>query len=171
MNADPVALAAKLKDARMAADLTQEQVASALALPHSAIFELEAGQRDVSTLQLARLAHVYGRSIASFFEEEAPSEEQVALVARLRTANVDGDELSHALRVYRAGVELVRLLQSDDADELARCDPNREMVARVIQLTLEAYQREKISQGKLRDLSSLLGISASTLLDQAEAAA
>jgi len=171
MNADPVALAAKLKDSRIAADLTQEQVASALDLPHSAISELEAGHRSVSTLQLAKLADVFGCSVASFFEEEALSGQQEALIARLRAANVDGDELSHALRVYRAGVELAQLLQSDDFDVLVRRDSGREMIAQVVQLALKAYRQKKISQGKLRDLSLLLRIPAGTLLDQVEAAA
>jgi hypothetical protein len=37
-------------------------------------------------------------------------------------------------------------------------------------LTLEAYRREEISQGKLRDLSALLNIPADELLALADAA-
>jgi hypothetical protein len=43
-------------------------------------------------------------------------------------------------------------------------------LARLAPRTLEAYRREEISQGKLRDLSALLSIPADELLALADAA-
>ena len=40
----------------------------------------------------------------------------------------------------------------------------------VLSLAIEAYRREMLSQGRLRDLSSVLGIAAEELLELAEAA-
>ena len=48
--------------------------------------------------------------------------------------------------------------------------PDREIVSQVVHLALEAYRREEISQGKLRDLSKLLNFSAKALVMLAEAA-
>jgi hypothetical protein len=57
-----------------------------------------------------------------------------------------------------------------DGSEQHPKQPDREIVSQVVHLALEAYRREFISQGKLRDLSSLLGIPAKTLVELAEAA-
>lgn len=115
MNIDQTTLAARLKDARIAASFTQEQVAQQLELPRTAIVQIEAGNRAVSTLELAKLAQLYGRSIAGFFSE-APSSEEDVLVALFRAAQVEGQDLpwqtevARYLDICRAGVELERLL-------------------------------------------------------------
>lgn len=117
MNIDPAELASRLKNARLAAEFTQEQVANAVDLPRSAIAQLEAGNRSVSTLELANLATLYGRPIASFFEDQPGTEEPDPLLALFRAANAEGDdepwqsEVSHYLGICRAGVELDRLLK------------------------------------------------------------
>ena len=73
-------LASRLKAARTATGLTQEAVAAALGLPRTAIVQIESGNRAVSTLELAKLAALYNRSIASFFEAQAPAEEEDVLL-------------------------------------------------------------------------------------------
>lgn len=115
MNIDQNTLASRLKEARIAASLTQEQVAQELELPRTAIVQVEAGNRAVSTLELAKLAQLYGRSIAGFFAD-APSAEEDVLVALFRAAQVEGkdlpwqSEVARYLEICRAGVELERLL-------------------------------------------------------------
>ena len=89
MNIDQMTLASRLKDARTTANMTQEQVAKALDLPRTAVVQLEAGNRAVSTLELAKLAQLYGRPISSFFEAAPPREEEDALVALFRAAQVE----------------------------------------------------------------------------------
>jgi Zn-dependent peptidase ImmA (M78 family)/transcriptional regulator with XRE-family HTH domain len=115
MNIDQITLASRLKEARIAASLTQEQVAQELDLPRTAIVQIEAGNRAVSTLELAKLAQLYGRSIVGFFAD-APSSEEDVLVALFRAAQVEGQDLpwqtevARYLEICRAGVELERLL-------------------------------------------------------------
>lgn len=116
MNIDQMTLASRLKDARTTANMTQEQVAQALELPRTAVVQLEAGNRAVSTLELAKLAQLYGRPISSFFEATPPREEEDVLVALFRAAQVEGQdtpwqtEVSRYLGICRAGVELEHLL-------------------------------------------------------------
>lgn len=115
MNIDQMTLGSRLKEARIAASFTQEQVAKALDLPRTAIVQAESGNRAVSTLELAKLAQLYGRPIASFFAEASAIEEDV-LVALFRAAQVEGQdmpwqsEVSRYLGICRAGVELEHLL-------------------------------------------------------------
>ena len=47
--------------------------------------------------------------------------------------------------------------------------PDREIVGQVVHLALEAFRREEISSGKMRDLCKLLGVPARELLQLAEA--
>jgi hypothetical protein len=69
------------------------------------------------------------------------------------------------------GKSYLELLHSfGDTKQPQQRKPDREIVSQVLHLALEAYRREGISQGKLRDLSSLLDIPAQTLLELAEAA-
>ena len=116
MNIDQVTLASRLKDARNIANLTQEQVSKALAIPRTAMVQLEAGNRAVSTLELAKLAELYGKPIASFFEPVPPKEEEDVLVSLFRAAQAaDRDlpwqqQVARYLTICRAGVELERIL-------------------------------------------------------------
>jgi Zn-dependent peptidase ImmA (M78 family)/transcriptional regulator with XRE-family HTH domain len=112
MPIDQSILASRLREARLAANLTQEQAAASLGLPRTAIVQIEAGNRAVSTLELAKLAALYGRSIASFFEEPPKDKEEDVLVALFRAAATVSDgskwqeEISRYLAICRAGVEL-----------------------------------------------------------------
>ena len=56
MAIDQNTLASRLRDARVVANLTQEQVAVAIGVARTAIVQIEAGNRAVSTLELAKLA-------------------------------------------------------------------------------------------------------------------
>lgn len=117
MSIDQQTLASRLKDARIAASLTQEQVAEALELPRTAIVQIEAGNRAVSTLELAKLAALFGRPVAGFFEEPLPGQDEDVLVSLFRaagTAEQDAPwqrDVSRYLGICRAGVELENLLE------------------------------------------------------------
>ena len=61
-------LAIALKQARMAAGLTQSQASAKLSRPQSYIAKVESGEKKVDAIELKRLAEAYGKSIADFFE-------------------------------------------------------------------------------------------------------
>ena len=117
MNNEQIALASKLKTARVNANLTQGQVAQSLSLQRTAVVQIEAGNRAVSTLELSRMAQLYGCPISSFFSTTETKDEEDALVALFRAAQVEGQdspwqaEVSRYLTICRAGVELDRLLE------------------------------------------------------------
>lgn len=64
--------------------------------------------------------------------------------------------------------------EHDDNDAPRQADPrkaDRELVSQIAWLAIEAYRREQVSQGWLRDLSDKLEMSAEYLIELAEAAA
>lgn len=60
-------LAERIRQAREAAGFTQEEVARALGISRPAVAQLEAGHRKVSSLELLKLAQLFGRSMHEFF--------------------------------------------------------------------------------------------------------
>ncbi|MDE2489271.1 MAG: helix-turn-helix transcriptional regulator [Elusimicrobia bacterium] len=60
------ALLSKLKRARLAAGLTQEEVAQRLRQPQSYVSKVESGERRLDAVELKALARVYGK-LTSYF--------------------------------------------------------------------------------------------------------
>jgi hypothetical protein len=90
---------------------------------------------------------------------------------------LNAEEKASLLEKAEIGSRLLRAM--DDFDE---CDdeehrgnqerkPDRELVIQIRRLAIEAYRREEVSQGWLRDLSEKLGMPADDLIELAEAAA
>ena len=64
-------LGRRLRIAREARGLSQRTVADALGLPRTAITQMEAGNRSVSTLELTKLAELYLHPVSYFLQEGA----------------------------------------------------------------------------------------------------
>ena len=74
----------RLRYAREGRHITQESAGAALGLQRSAISLMESGQRQVSTLELTRLAELYGRAIEWFVNPRIPMEQEDPVVALFR---------------------------------------------------------------------------------------
>ncbi len=80
MTPTPKELAQRLREARDASELTQEEVARQLDLSRSSVAQIELGHRAVSGLELDRLARLYGRDIRDFLASEfQPGDSVIAL--------------------------------------------------------------------------------------------
>ena len=62
-------LGERLRSARERRGISQQAVAEALGLPRTAVTNMETGKRTVSTLELARMAEIYGPPAAYFLAE------------------------------------------------------------------------------------------------------
>ena len=62
-------LGQRIRDAREARGLTQQQLADQLEIHRSSLAQLELGNRSVTSLELERLARLLGRHIGDFFQE------------------------------------------------------------------------------------------------------
>lgn len=87
-------LGVRLKEAREYLELSQDEVASALSVPRSAVSLMEAGQRKVDALELQKLAEIYQRPIGYFTGEGTEAEalpEAVQHLARAAAKLTDRD--------------------------------------------------------------------------------
>ena len=80
------AIGQRLRFARESRQMTQESSATLLGLQRSAISLMESGQRQVSTLELTRLAAHYGRPIEWFVNPLIPAHQEDPVVALFRAA-------------------------------------------------------------------------------------
>src|SRR5690348_8719162 len=70
MNEEKEGLARRLREAREYLGLSQEYVAQQTGISRPAISEIEAGRRNVSSLELKRLSKLYGRPVEFLLGEE-----------------------------------------------------------------------------------------------------
>jgi transcriptional regulator with XRE-family HTH domain len=103
-------LGARLKQARKAAGLTQEEVSRELDIARTAVALIESGARSVSSLELDRLAFLYGRDMRDFFASEFGSENALAgLFRKNRDIAEDAEAVSALRRCMSVGRELTNL--------------------------------------------------------------
>ena len=112
-------LGRRLRAKREARGLSQQAAADALSLPRTAITQLEAGNRSVSTLELTRLAELYLHPVAKFLQEGAQNEDEDMLVALCRAAprlernSLTHEQVARCIGLCREGVRLKRLLGAE----------------------------------------------------------
>ena len=165
MNQEKLAL--RLKEARAAAGLTQEAVAAALGIPRSAVAQIEAGNRAVSTLELGKLAELYNRPVASFFEETVPSKEEDILLALFRAAESVNDhpewqtEIARYVSICREGVQLEQCLDrpaqvSPPTYQMPHPDKVMEAVEQGAFVADEERRRLGLGHNPIADMSDLI---------------
>ncbi len=96
----------RLREARKYLGLKQEEVATYLKIPRTALTDIENGQRRVEAIELTRLAKLYRQSVAFFTGEDEASANLPVDVAHLarRAADLseqDRDELSRFAEYLR----------------------------------------------------------------------
>jgi transcriptional regulator with XRE-family HTH domain len=73
----------RLRGAREYLNFSQEEVAIALGVSRPAVTNMEAGARKVDSLELDKLARLYGRTVTYFLSgEEEVTDEKIAFAAR-----------------------------------------------------------------------------------------
>jgi len=115
MDIDPAKLGKRLRDAREACGLTQEEVAQRLGVSRSTVAQMEAGSRLVEEHELSLLAYLYGRDARSFFAS-ARGDGGGALTALFRvhpdlaTAEPTREALRRAVALGRELTRVERML-------------------------------------------------------------
>ena len=111
----PEAIGQRLRFARESRHMTQESAATVLGVQRSAISLMESGQRQVSTLELTRLAAHYARPIEWFVNPRIPIHQEDPAVTLFRAepdlqGEVVQEQASHCLGLLREGASLRRLV-------------------------------------------------------------
>ena len=114
----------RLRRAREDRRITQNAASSAIGLQRSAISLMESGQRQVSTLELMRLAELYRRPVEWFVSPTASDEEE-AVVTLFRAApglqsGQLKDEAVRCIRLFREGSSLASILGRESVSTLPR---------------------------------------------------
>jgi len=135
-------LGLRIRAARDACGMTQDEVGKHLELSRPTIVQIEAGNRSVSSLELSKLAHLFGRDLREFVAESF-AEDQDALAALFRAdAEVAGQpavmaRLRECMAIGREITTLERLVGVD----------RDLMTAATYQLPTPASRWEAIQQG------------------------
>ncbi len=105
-------LAQRLKEAREYLGLSQDYVSQQTRIPRPAISEVEAGRRRVESLELKRLAALYGRPVGYFLPADEVEGSAATAVGSSQASGEDQTELK--LR------GLTRDLPTEDREEIVR---------------------------------------------------
>lgn len=157
-------LASRLRSAREVAGLNQDEVAARAGIGRSALVQIEQGNRKVSSLELVRLAQIYGRDIQDFFEP-AFEDELVGVLLRTDTAQ-DLARAREGLRRCEKSVRTARLLEHLlEIDRTRTASPTYEStpprtrwdaIRQGEQLAIAERRRLGLADGPLGDLESIL---------------
>jgi len=167
MAIDPRELGKRLRKAREACGMTQEDVARQLDVSRSTVAQMELGKRAVTGIELSRLAYLFGRDLRGFVAAEAPERED-ALVAlfRLHPELSSQDDVIEALRQCLAlGRELTNLERLLGVDRglatvasypLPRPKTKWEAIQQGESIALEERRRLGLGLASLQDVAALL---------------
>lgn len=148
---DAAHLGFRLRGAREKRGLSQQAVAETLGLPRTAVTNIEMGNRSLSTTELMKLANLYDRSAASFFENEQATADDTSVIL-LRALQQAGNEpafreaINQALALCCEGARLRALLgQLND-------DPLPDYATRVVSASDAIRQGDFVAQEERRRL-------------------
>lgn len=159
-------LSRRIRTAREACGLTQEQVAAYLDVSRPAVVQIEQGNRAVSSLELDRLAHLFGRDIRDFVAETFDGGDALAAVFRAEAAVLDQPGVAVALRdciaIGREVRNLERLLSIESGAvapasyPMPTPDSRWEAIQRGERLAKDERRRLGLGNAALPDLTELL---------------
>ena len=159
-------LSRRIRAAREACGLTQEQVAEYLAVSRPVVVQIEQGNRALSSLELDRLAHMFGRDIREFVAESFEGIDALAAVFRAEAAVLDQPAVADALRdcvaIGREVRNLERLLSIENATtapvafDLPAPGSRWEAIQQGERLAKDERRRLGLGSAALPDLTELL---------------
>lgn len=156
----------RIRSAREACRLTQEQVAAHLALSRPTVAQIEAGNRSVSSLELDKLAHLFGRDIRDFVAESFDEADSLSALFRAQpdvlAEPAVADALRDCLALGREISSLERLIGVDGATATTAAYPlpipitRWEAIQQGERLASEERRRLGLGDTALPDLTELL---------------
>lgn len=157
-------LGQRLKRAREACGLTQEQVAEAIGVPRPSVVQIELGRRSVSSIELDKLAHLFGRDMAEFLRGDFNENDPLVALFRgqpdaAQPAVVEA--LRRCLALGREVTNLERLLEIERVGTTALYPQNAprskwEAIQQGLRVADEERRRLGLGWTPLADLAELL---------------
>lgn len=88
----------RLRTARESCGLTQEDVARRLGVSRPTVAQIELGNRAVTTIELDKLAYLFGRDIQEFLAEDFEEEDALAILFRAEPEIAHHEDVAESLR-------------------------------------------------------------------------
>jgi Zn-dependent peptidase ImmA (M78 family)/DNA-binding XRE family transcriptional regulator len=161
-------IASRLRQAREAAKLTQEEVATVLGLPRPSISQIESGRRAVRSEELNKLAQLFGKPVGFFLGER--EEEPLAVLFRApEVKEEDRKLLEMGLTLCKKYKELEQILNMEPEDPLqfsgvARPRSKGEAIRHGEIIAKKARDLMKLGMAPIRDLAGLLEVNSVKVL-------
>lgn len=159
-------LGRRLRQAREACGMTQEDVGKRFELSRSTIAQMELGNREVTSLELDRLANLFGKDILYFLSEGVPEGDVMTVLFRahpeLREDQPFLDSLRPTLAVGRELLNLEQLLEVEREVSVPTVNPLKAQMTRwdAIQqgTAVAAEERRRLDLGDdpIRDIEQVL---------------
>src|SRR5260370_7297685 len=90
MAIDQAELGKRLKQAREACGMTQDQAGQEMEMARATVAQIESGKRTVSGLELSRFSYLYARDIREFFSDEFSADSLASVLLRAEDGASDG---------------------------------------------------------------------------------
>ena len=164
MSIDQAELGRRLKNAREACGLTQDDVAQEMGLGRPTIAQIEVGNRSVSGLELSRFAYLYGRDIRDFLAPVFSADGLTSVLFRadedagdgVKAALRDCIALGYRLRDLEALLGVNRSISGVASYPSVSMSSKWEAIQSGTDAALEERRRLGLGSGPLSDLPSLL---------------
>lgn len=159
-------LGQRLQDARKSVALTQQDAAAKLGFSRESLAQIEAGSRSVTSLEIVRLARLYGRSLGSILlEGESAEEEPLTALFRMQETLAESPGLREKLvwfsNVFQEARTIERLLGDDPRvlpPDYGLRDPrnNAEAYDQGQELANQERQRLGLGWGPIPDVAEVI---------------
>jgi Zn-dependent peptidase ImmA (M78 family)/transcriptional regulator with XRE-family HTH domain len=98
MAVSPQEMGRRLRAARESCGLTQEDVARRLGVSRPTVAQIELGNRAITTIELDKLAYLFGRDIQEFLAEDFEEEDALAVLFRAEPDIAHHEDVADRLR-------------------------------------------------------------------------
>jgi len=165
MPIDQAELGRRIRQAREACGMTQEEVAAKLDVSRPTVAQIELGNRAVSSLELDRLAYFFARDIGEFFADEFAEDDVVRALFRSQPETAEEgfkDALRECIALGKELTNLEALLGVDRAPATVAAYPlsaaksKWEAIQAGAQVAREERRRLGLGSAPVGDLVQLL---------------
>jgi len=180
MTLPPSALARRIRFSRQECGMTKTEAAKSLGVPPPDYDQIETGRRPLSTLELKRLAYLFGRAPRDFVGGKFPRKDILTnlYIAHAPFCSPDvREDVRQCVSLGREAMELERLTvgertESYVASHLAKAlktgrpditTASRDVRLYLLSLAISAYRRGALSLGRVRELGATAGYSVEAL--------
>ncbi len=162
---EPLTLGRRLRAAREQRGLNQQSAAEAIDIPRTALTNIEAGTRSVSTVELMQLASLYGRQPAAFLSDDDETMEELSIFLPRALPEMQGSErfgaaVQRMVDLCKVGAHLRRQLdQHRDAvvpNYRAALHSTTEAIRQAEMVAAEERRRLGLGNAPLNNLAEII---------------